>query len=219
MKAAVWIRISDDRSDSENQAFELEQFADRRQLEIVKRYELEGISAWKPSTLDSRIQAAYQDARRREYDVLLVWALDRLSRRGALHLATIMDTFSRYGVAVWSIQEPWTEVPTEVQPILISIVGWFAEQESRRHSERTRAGQARARESGGSAGGRAQVQKHVDLELVRRLKAQGKGWRTVQVEHPRTVPTRQGGMKRPSVTTIRNAWEAGNHDPESSIES
>ncbi|MBU2536468.1 MAG: recombinase family protein [Chloroflexi bacterium] len=45
------------------------------------------------------------DARQRRFQVVLVWALDRLSREGALAILSLVHKLSAYGVKVLSYQE------------------------------------------------------------------------------------------------------------------
>ena len=76
--------------------------------------------------------------------MLLVWALDRLSREGPLATLEIVHRLGQNGVQVWSYQEPWTETGGELLDLLLAIAGWVARMESNRRSERTKAGLQRA---------------------------------------------------------------------------
>ncbi len=78
----------------------------------------------------------------------MVWALDRLSREGALAILSLVNKLSSYGVKVLSYQESWTEAPGELAELLYAITGWVARMESQRRSERTRAGLARVKAQG-----------------------------------------------------------------------
>ncbi len=90
----------------------------------------------------------YRDARQGKFQVLLIWALDRLSREGPLATLEIVHRLGNYGVTVASFQEPWLEVSGELRDLLLAIVGWVARMESNRRSERTKAGLARATAQG-----------------------------------------------------------------------
>ena len=74
----------------------------------------------------------------------LVWALDRLTREGVAAILNLVDRFKRYGVRVISLQESWTEAPGDMADLLYAITGWVANFESKRKSERTKAGLQRA---------------------------------------------------------------------------
>jgi hypothetical protein len=71
-----------------------------------------------------------RDARRGAFEVLCVWALDRLTGEGTLRTLEIVRDFGRAGVPVVSCQEGWTEQAGPVQELLLAIAGWVAEQES-----------------------------------------------------------------------------------------
>jgi len=51
----------------------------------------------------------------------LVWALDRLSREGALAILSLVNKLSSCGVKVLSYQESWTEAPGELAELLYEI--------------------------------------------------------------------------------------------------
>ena len=88
------------------------------------------------------------DTRQRRYQAVLVWALDRLSREGALAILNLINKLSSCGVKVLSYQESWTEAPGELAELLYALTGWVARMESQRRSERTRAGLARIKAQG-----------------------------------------------------------------------
>ena len=87
-------------------------------------------------------------AMKRKFDVVLVWALDRLSREGPLAILTLVNRLKNCGVKVISYQEPWTEAPGELGDLLYALSGWVARMESQRRSERTKAGLARVKAQG-----------------------------------------------------------------------
>jgi len=62
--------------------------------------------------------------------VVLIWALDRLSREGALAILSLVHTLQTCGVRIISYQEPWTEAPGEIGDLLYSLVAWVAQMES-----------------------------------------------------------------------------------------
>lgn len=104
-------------------------------------------SAWKGAQ-QKALAEVFQDARLGKYGVLLVWALDRLSREGVSATLEIIDRLGKSGVQVVSVQESWTEVDGPLRELLLSIVAWVARMESQRRSERVKAGIARARAEG-----------------------------------------------------------------------
>ncbi len=141
-KAAILARVSDAGQHSENQFPDLIAWAQRRGLEVVVSYQFQE-SAWKGAH-QKQLTQVYRDARAGKFQVLLVWALDRLSREGPLATLEIVHRLGQSGVQVWSYQEPWTEAGGELLDLLLAIAGWVARMESNRRSERTKAGLARA---------------------------------------------------------------------------
>ncbi|MBI4340463.1 MAG: recombinase family protein [Chloroflexi bacterium] len=153
MRVALWLRVSHDTGDQDtgNQRIALEQWAERMGSDVAEVYQVEG-SAWKGAHRKA-LALAQQDARRGRFGVLLVWALDRLSREGVAAMLEAVNGFERLGCQAWSLQEAWTQEPkVETRELLISVYGWIAQQESKRRSERTLAGLAKAKSSGKALG-------------------------------------------------------------------
>ena len=141
MRACIYSRVSTSGQDTENQSMALTKWAKQRDWEIVKIYE-EYESAWKAGH-QAELAQLKADAARRKFEIVLVWALDRLSREGALAILSLVSRLKTYGVKVISYQESWTEAPGELAEILYAIAGWVARMESERRSDRTKAGLAR----------------------------------------------------------------------------
>jgi len=145
-KAAIYIRVSTAEQDAINQLPALEDIAKGRGLDVVEVYS-EAETAWR-SGHQAELARLMEDARKGKFEVVLVWALDRLSREGPAAMLEMVNKFKGYGVLVISYQEGWTEKPGEDRELLYAITAWVAKMESKRRSERTRAGLARARANG-----------------------------------------------------------------------
>ncbi|MBI2859863.1 MAG: recombinase family protein [Chloroflexi bacterium] len=104
-------------------------------------------SAWR-SGHQKELARLLAHARRRKFEIVLVWALDRLSREGAHAILGLVHKLTSYGARVLSYQESWTEAPGELGELLFAIAGWVARMESQRRSERTKAGLVRAKNQG-----------------------------------------------------------------------
>ena len=152
MKIALYLRVSSTEQEMANQLPALEDYAQRRSFEVVGIYS-ENETAWKAGH-QAELARLIEDARKGKFEVVLVWALDRLSREGPLAILSLVDKLKRYGVKVISYQESWTEAPGELADILYAITGWVARMESQRRSERTKAGLERARLEGKPIGKR-----------------------------------------------------------------
>lgn len=152
MKAALYVRASTNEQQTDNQLPALEDYAERRGFEVIRIYS-ENETAWKAGH-QAELAKLLEDARKGRFEVVLVWALDRLSREGALAILSLVDKLKKYGAKVISYQESWTEAPGELADILYAITGWVAKMESQRRSERTKAGLERARREGKPIGKR-----------------------------------------------------------------
>lgn len=146
MRAAIYARVSTRKQDADNQIAALKEWAGQRGFKVVEVYaEME--SAWRDGH-QHELARLVQDARKGRFSVVLVWALDRLSRLGALSVLSLINKLAGHGVKVLSHQEVWTEAPGELAEILYAIAGWVARMESQRRSERTKAGLDRVKAAG-----------------------------------------------------------------------
>ena len=146
INASIYVRVSTGAQETANQLSVLKDWANQLGYQVVKIYEEEE-SAWK-SGHQRLLAGLIADTRQRRFQVVLVWALDRLSREGALAILSLVHKLSVYGVKVLSYQESWTETPSEVAELLYALTGWVARMESQRRSERTKAGLARVKAQG-----------------------------------------------------------------------
>jgi len=146
MKVCIYSRVSTGEQDTENQVMALTTWADQRGYEVIGVYQEEE-SAWRNGH-QRELANLIADARKRKFQAVLVWALDRLSREGALSILSLVNKLSVCGVKVVSYQESWTEAPGELAELLYAIAGWVAKMESQRRSERTKAGLARVKAQG-----------------------------------------------------------------------
>ena len=129
--------------DTKNQSMVLVDWATKRGYEVFKVY-TEEESAWRNGH-QRELANLIADARRRKFQAVLVWALDRLSREGVLAILSLVNKLSLCGVKVLSCQESWTEAPGELAELLYALTGWVARMESQQRSERTKAGLARVK--------------------------------------------------------------------------
>lgn len=145
-RTCIYSRVSTGQQETDNQIMVLTSWADQRGYEVVNIYKEEE-SAWR-SGHQKELATLIADARKGRFQMVLVWALDRLNREGALAILSLVQKLSTCGVKVLSYQESWTEAPGEVAELLYALTGWVARMESQRRSERTKAGLARVKAQG-----------------------------------------------------------------------
>jgi len=146
VKVAIYSRASTTDQNPVNQSMVLTDWAKQRGWVVVEIYE-EQESAWKAGH-QRKLASLLEDARKRRFDAVLAWALDRLSREGPLAILTLVNRLKSCAVKVISYQESWTEAPGELADLLYALTGWVARMESQRRSERTKAGLMRVKAQG-----------------------------------------------------------------------
>jgi putative DNA-invertase from lambdoid prophage Rac len=124
---AIWCRVSKTEQEMANQLDELRQWAQRKGFEITREYAFE-VSASNGSTRHREMLGqALSDARLGRFELMLVWALDRVSREGVEATLAILRRFAGHGTAVWSLKEPWTETADpRMAELLASLYAWMA---------------------------------------------------------------------------------------------
>src|ERR1700691_3418342 len=87
-RAALYLRVSTDGQTTENQRMALEAVAAQRGWSVVAVYEDAGISGAKGRDKRPGLDGMLKDASRAKFDVVMVWAVDRLGRS----LTDLLDT-------------------------------------------------------------------------------------------------------------------------------
>jgi DNA invertase Pin-like site-specific DNA recombinase len=142
-RAAVYARVSTLDQTTENQLAELRRYIEARGW-TAQEYIDEGVSGAKESrpALDSMLR----DARRRKFDVVVCWRLDRLGRN-LKHLITLLEDLQALGIAFISLNEG-IDATTPAGRLQMHILGAIAEFERARIAERVRLGLARVKAAG-----------------------------------------------------------------------
>jgi putative DNA-invertase from lambdoid prophage Rac len=172
--APPFTSVSTDQQTTDNQRPELAALAKQRGFSIEAVYD-DTASAVKARPEFERMLL---DAHRGQFDVLLVWSLDRLGRSLAGNLQTVLE-LDRLGVQVISLKESFLDTSGPVRPLLIAIFGWLAQQERERLVERTKVGLERARRQGKRIG-RPRVR--VDVTKALALQGEGKSIREIAMK-------------------------------------
>lgn len=175
MKIALYARVStkDKGQDTENQLVQLREFSAKQGWQITREY-IDRETASKSDR--EQFQAMFTDASKRKFDLVLFWALDRLSREGALKTLQHLDRLESDGVAFRSFTEPYFDSCGIFKEAVVSIVATLAKQERVRLAERTKAGLSLARAKGKTLG---RPRLKVQLAEIARLKAQGLSMRAI----------------------------------------
>jgi DNA invertase Pin-like site-specific DNA recombinase len=143
-RAALYLRVSTIDQHPETQRYDLLQLVEQRGFQIVEEYVDHGVSGAraKRPALDRMLA----DAARGRFDVIVVWAADRLAR-SVKHFLELLDEFQRLGIEFLSMREA-LDTAGPLGRALIIIVGAISELERSLIRERVRAGMRRARLEG-----------------------------------------------------------------------
>ena len=172
MRVAIYSRVStlNHGQDSENQARLLRQYCADNGYTIVAEI-TETISGGKRIEERKGMTELFNLCHRKKIDMVLFFALDRLSRRGVRDTLDILSYFDGCGVKWHSYSEPYlsTACGGVFSEALISILAALAKQEKLRISERVSAALAKKKALGVKLG---RPQK-VETNKVLALRAQG----------------------------------------------
>ena len=164
-RAVLYMRVSTVDQHPETQLHDLRQLAAQRGYEIVAEYtdRISGVKARRPG-LDEMMK----EARRGRFDIVLVWASDRIAR-SVKHFLEILDELNRLNIEFVSFREQ-IDTGGPLGRAVVVIIGAIAELERNLIIERVRAGMRRARLEGRHIGRRPL---ELDSDSIRTAHAQG----------------------------------------------
>lgn len=142
------------------------------------------VSGWNPRAKLTARDRMIRDAQAGllQGAVLIVWSLDRLSRRGIEDVLEVLRVLRESGAVIVSCKESWlsADIPPAVSELLTAVLAWAAKWESSRKSERCRAAYLRKKAEAVNLPVKwGRPPKTVDLALVRSLHSQGIGVRKI----------------------------------------
>jgi len=181
MKAALYARVStkDKGQETENQLLQLRVFAASQGWTTTTEY-IDRASGKRSDR--EQFQRMLAAASRREFDVLLFWSLDRLSREGTVETLNYLQRLISYGVNYRSFTEQYLDSTGIFKEAVIGILAAVAKQERVRLSERTIAGLERARAQG-RIGGRPKTEDNTKtVKALYSLREQGKSIRQIAAQ-------------------------------------
>ncbi|MGH7859021.1 MAG: recombinase family protein [Candidatus Binatia bacterium] len=165
MRCAIYCRVSTGDQDPGMQLDELREYVERRGWSIAGEYVDVAVSG----TRDRRpeLDRLWVDARRRRFDAVLVWKLDRFGR-SLRHLVNGLAELEALGIAFVSLRDS-LDLSTPAGRLMAQLLGAIAEFERSLIVERVKAGVAAARRRGKRIGRpRALVNHGKVAELARR---------------------------------------------------
>lgn len=174
MKIACYCRCSTEDQKTDLQLDAIRQYAQARGLLIHREYIdfISGGAAKRPA-LDEMMA----DARRRRFDAVACWKIDRMGR-SVVHLLSLLTELQGLGIAFISLQEA-IDTTTPSGRMVFTFLAAIGEFERAIISERVRAGMQAARRRGKHLGRKSLG---LDAERVKALKARGMSLRSIGAE-------------------------------------
>ena len=166
MRVAIYARVSTKDQSCEMQLRDLRTYCAARGLDLVREY----IDVGQCGGKDSRPQLniLMDDARKRQFDAIVVWRFDRFAR-STKHLLLALEEFRSLGIQFISYQEN-IDTSSPLGQALFTIVSAVAQLERDLIRERVSAGLRNARAKGKKFG---RPRSTVDPARILELKAQG----------------------------------------------
>ena len=187
-RTALYMRVSTLDQHPETQLYDLRQMAGQRGYEIIHEYtdRISGAKARRPG-LDQMMT----DARRGRFDVVLVWASDRIAR-SVKHFLEVLDELSRLQIEYVSFREN-IDTGGPLGRAIVIIIGAVAELERNLIIERVRAGMRRARLEGQHIGRNPLV---LDNAAIQRDREHGQSLRQIAKGHRVSTATVQRVLRK-----------------------
>ena len=195
-KIAIYCRVSTTEQSTDPQLLDLRKYVSDRGWQCFKEYCDNGISG----TTDSRpaLNELMDDARKRRFDMVLVWRFDRFAR-STRHLINALEEFKNLGIDFVSYQEN-IDTSSPLGSAIFTIISAVAQLERDIIAERVKAGLRRARVNGKQLG-RPRVA--VDTDRIAALRAQGRSW----IEISRELGIGKGTAQRALSARPKNPLE------------
>ena len=169
MRIGIYSRVSKETSDNTNQLLVLREYCQKMEYKIHDEYidVISGGSNNKPE-----FNRMMEDASKRKFDMLLFFALDRLTREGTRKTIQYLQSLDDCGVSYKSYTEQYLDSSGIFKDVIICLLSSLALQERIRTGERVRAGLERSRRLYNRTGGRPKLDNSI-VAKIRDLKAQG----------------------------------------------
>lgn len=165
MKCIIYTRVSTEDQISENQISQLREYATKKDWQIIA-VKSDICSGSKSADERQGLKEVFELARKKQFDVLLFWSLDRFSREGSRKTLEYLTRLDYYEIKWHSYTEEYISSLGIFADAIISLMACLAKQERIRISERTKAGLERVRRNGTRLG-----RPKTDTAIIRTAKA------------------------------------------------
>ncbi|MCS6316185.1 MAG: recombinase family protein [Nitrospira sp.] len=142
-RAAIYARVSTDGQTTANQLQELRTTAERNGWDVVEEFVDHGISGAKGRDKRPRLDALWKGVGRKDFDVVMVWAVDRIGR-SLQHLIAFLEELQSKRIDLF-IHQQGIDTATPAGKAMFQMLGVFSEFERSIIRERVKSGIKRIR--------------------------------------------------------------------------
>ena len=176
-KCAIYSRVSTDGQTTDNQTNQLNKIAKEKGYEVTQYFTDVGISGAKGRKTRQGFDNLIKSATRKEFDLILVWSVDRLGRN-LKDLVLFVEEVNAIGCELFIYQQA-VDTTTPAGKMMFGLCSVFAEFERELLAERVRAGQERAKEQGKKIGRPTNLNDGLVTTIKYMRKEQGRGIRAI----------------------------------------
>ena len=181
-RAVLYLRVSKNEQNIENQRIELERVAAAKGWKVIATFKDEGISGAFGREVRAQYDSMLKQGVQAKFDVVLAWDVSRLSR-SLVSLVTTLDELHVCGIDLYLHQQA-IDTTTPTGKAMFQMCGVFAEFERGILSERVKAGLNRARAEGKKLGRPIKV---VNIKKMLEDRCRGKTIRQIASEQKMSV--------------------------------
>ncbi len=174
-RVAIYVRVSTKEQSVDMQLNDLERYSKERRFNVFTVYKDNGVSGTKETRL--ALSELMNDAKKRKFDVVLVWRFDRFAR-STKHLITALHEFRNLGIDFISYQEN-IDTSSPLGEAIFTIISAMATLERDIIAERVKGGLRKAKANGKRLG---RPKSEVDTDKIVEYRRQNKSIRQIANE-------------------------------------
>lgn len=175
-RCAIYTRVSTGYQDTTNQLDILRDVAKLKGLTIVQEFTDDGVSGTKGRNQRKGFDGLLKGATRKDFDIILVWSVDRLGRNIS-DLISFLNEIQSVECDLY-LHQNGIDTSTPTGRLMFGMLSLFADFERSMIVERTKIGMERARRQGKRIGRPSSMSEGL-VESVKFMRGQGLGIRRI----------------------------------------
>ena len=144
MKVALYVRVSRDDLNADNQLLALRAWASQNSHVIIHEY----IDHASGSRRREHLDDLFDDAKKHKFELVAFWSMDRLTREGVLPTLMYIHRLNALGVKTFSFEQPYLNPSLPFYESFVALFADMAKWEREWCRKRTLQGLERARSQG-----------------------------------------------------------------------